>query len=818
MALNQSMGIGFVITGKDLASRQINKVKGNLRGLGKQSEETQQTMESAMKMTAAGIGLLTVGLVGLSAEMKLAGVAGEFEHVMAGVGATARASEAEMKMLKQAAIEAGIATQFSPLEAGRGLKVLAAQGLAASDQVTALIPVLDLAAAGEISVAESAEAAVGAVKAFGMEMTDLTMTADKMMRATTISNLRASEFSITMGRAGAMAKTFGQSLDDTLIGLGALRNMNVQASVATTSYNEAVRRLAVDQAGQREAQRLGVQIFDKQTGKMRSALDIMLDVAEATKDLGDKEKNRALNQMFGVRGIAAFNAIAEINIKTMRDGKEVTLKGAEALKEYRKQMSSAGGASEKFREKLLSTYEGQKTLLKGSIETLAITLGEPLANLFKPGVTFIIEKVNELIKAFQDMDPETKKWVAGIAVAIPVMITVGGAILTIVGAFALLKLAIVAAGITLAGIGMGFVWVTAIIAGLVAAGALLYKAYSENLGGLKDSVGDLGKSFKGLFGALKNIGKAFVENEKIMAALGYAFTGLAWIVGKVFSFIATTIETAVEVIRNIFEGLGLLLEGDFKGFGKKMVRALLSAFTGVGKALAEVFGVEMKDIHSEVDLTITWITEKSLKALVAWKKFRLEFLVSKEGKAAQQLRSDIEKLEKELSTMKTAAELMAEQEKGPTGKRQFAGGPGVSEMPTIMDDFIKEMESAQREQQKMSVPRKRIIHETEEYADYIERGPEMSFERRPVSEEIMQEALGQTAVPEEYRETERQNVKQAMQESMEATVEQLSTQLTDKFLNGISGMSVTMDQYEVGRIVTHGERARQDRELGAGEE
>ena len=85
----------------------------------------------------------------------------------------------------------------------------------------------------------------------------------------------------------------------------------------------------------------GVQVFDRTSGQMRSLIDIMSDFADATRDMTEQERNRRVVQAFGARGLLAFNAIMNASFTTMRDGRQVTLRGAEAIEALRTALKHA---------------------------------------------------------------------------------------------------------------------------------------------------------------------------------------------------------------------------------------------------------------------------------------------------------------------------------------------------------------------------------------------------------------------------------------------------------------------------------------------
>jgi hypothetical protein len=142
----------------------------------------------------------------------------------------------------------------------------------------------------------------------------------------------------------------------------------------------------------------------------------VFELEKALKKYNPKEQMRIKAAVFGSRAIGTYNAITGIQAKVVRDGTEVILRGNEALQEQRRRLDESSGAAERFRERLLDTYQGQKTLLAGTLETLAIVTGKPFANMFKPIVGGLVNSLNDLIKLIQRTPEQTKKLV-GVGVA-----------------------------------------------------------------------------------------------------------------------------------------------------------------------------------------------------------------------------------------------------------------------------------------------------------------------------------------------------------------------------------------------------------------
>ena len=377
---------------------------------------------AASRRAAGGADSINKSLVALTAASAAAGLglkaladsAGKFQEGLAAIGAVTKATASDMALLKNAAIEAGVATQFSPDQAVNGLMSLATAGQTATQAAKTLIPVLNLTAGslGQLTTAEAGMAVVGTLNTYGMQANRAAEVTDKLLRITQMTNFQTRDFSAGLAKAAAKSNVFGQSLDDTLVVMGLLRNANIDASSAATAYTMAVQRVATDTKALNTLQKLGVSLYDKNTGKTRGFMDLITDLTPKMKMLGDATRNKALKDMFGARAIAAYNAIANAQVTVTREGQQVVLRGADAIAHLRNQMSQASGVSEEFTDALLNTYEGQKKLLSGSLDTLKIVAGEQFANAFKPFVQNTVQGINEVLTWLRQMPAETKQALA----------------------------------------------------------------------------------------------------------------------------------------------------------------------------------------------------------------------------------------------------------------------------------------------------------------------------------------------------------------------------------------------------------------------
>lgn len=578
-----SLGLGFIFTARDLASNKMRRLETRFKSLDERVTGGTDRMNAAFKQLGVGLAIFTAGAVTVGGAFALAGAAGKFEQGLASVGAVTQASTKQLVALKDAAIDAGIETQFSPTEAVLGLQSLATAGQTVEQSIRTLNPVLDLAAGslGQLGVAQAAEAVVGTLNSYGKAADEAGEVTDKLLRITQLTNFQTRDFETGLAKAAASGAVFRQSLDDTLITMGLLRNLNIDASSSATAYREAVRRIGADKGAQKA---LGsqVEIFDQQTGQMRSIVDIMGNFERATQSMTEKQRQARAAMAFGARGMNAFKAVQGATFTTVRDGQQITLKGAEAIEALREKMAGAGGTAKKFREALLNTFEGQKTLLGGTLQTLAISLGEAFAVTFKPIVGAITNGLNLVLRFINAIPAPIKTLIGRLVLVFGGILTVVGAVVAAKAAVALFIIGMKALGITLGAV-VAAAWPVVLAVAAVAVGiGLFVMAYRRNLGGAAEFTDRvLGQTMLG-FKALGQLLSSGELSGAVMEELNRADNqGLKVFVIRMFQF-ATRLGAIWEGVKGGFVEAMRVLEPVWE--------SLVFAVRRIGAIVAEVFG------------------------------------------------------------------------------------------------------------------------------------------------------------------------------------------------------------------------------------
>jgi TP901 family phage tail tape measure protein len=510
--MGENLGLNIIFRARDLASAPINFIRNNYKQLAKTMMDAPPMVKKALLPliiqlgalatgiagVAAGLVLLKTGMAGLNLAFGLATSTAEFGKTLEAVRFVSKATSEEFDQLRGSAIQAGIATQFSPQEAAEGLQTLASRGLSARESMETLIPVLDLAAGslGQLGVAGAAAAVGGTLQSYRLNVDQAAVVTDKLLSITQLTAFQAGEFEVGLARAAATAGRYGTSLDDTLITLGLLRNANVEASVASTDFREATRRVMSDEQALSKLRRIGVRSFDAETGAARSSLDIMMDVADVTRDMTEQRRHLITGQIFGVRGAEAFSAVLNAQTEIMENGVRRTLTFRENIARLRREQNNSAGVAQRMREQLALTFGGQMTLWTGTLQTLKTVFGETFGQVLVPLLSGVREAVNAVIAVWTSMPDPMRKLLATVflvASAFTAFIGGGTMIVSVVvimvallGKLVLIIAAVAAAITTLTVIVFApFIAVLGVVVGLA---LLIRKAWDDNLGGFADMI------------------------------------------------------------------------------------------------------------------------------------------------------------------------------------------------------------------------------------------------------------------------------------------------------------------------------------------
>jgi TP901 family phage tail tape measure protein len=365
-------------------------------------------LDSMIKGAAvvAGVGAIANGIKEITASVLGAGMG--FESRMSGIQAVSGATAEEMSKLQAAAMKAGEDTVYSASESAQAIEELIKAGLS-TEQVLkgGLTGALNLAAAGELGLADAAEIASTALNAFkddGLSMTDA---ANILAGAANASATDVMGLKLGLSQCAAVASGAGMSFRDTSTALALFAQNSLKGSDAGTSLKTMLMNLQPQTSAQIALfQQLGIvaedgsnKFFDE-TGQLKSLADVSGVLRTALQGMSDQQRSATLETMFGTDAIRAANVL-------YKEGAQ----GVDNMWASMSKVTAADVAAER-----LNNLAGSVEFMKGSLETLGIKIYESFKGPLKDAVNYISDAISAVSAAFDS--PELKDAFETIANAI----------------------------------------------------------------------------------------------------------------------------------------------------------------------------------------------------------------------------------------------------------------------------------------------------------------------------------------------------------------------------------------------------------------
>lgn len=404
----------------------VNAASQELRRLGNRAGESFGVIEQrsaqagrsmAASFAAAGRTMSSVGdqmTMAISLPIAAAGVAtintaAGFEKAMNKVKAATEASGKEFADLRDLAIDLGSTTAFSASEAAYAMNELATAGFDTAEIMGALPGVLDMAAAGSVSLSDAAEIASGILNGFGFAATDLSYVNDVLARDFLSTATSLTDLGESFKYVGPTAKSAGLTFTETAAAIGLMGNAGIKGSMAGTALNASISRL-LKPTGEVEAtlKRLGVTVTNS-TGKIVPLVDIIRQLEKSGANTAD------MITLFGLEAGPDMQALLS--------------QGSGALAELDAELRNAGGTAQKVATTQMAGFSGSMDELTSSAEGLMIAIGD--AGLLG-WMTSLVDKLTELTMATSKLSPTLLR----IATVASVVVVAIGPLLAIFGRMA----------------------------------------------------------------------------------------------------------------------------------------------------------------------------------------------------------------------------------------------------------------------------------------------------------------------------------------------------------------------------------------------
>lgn len=380
-------------------------------------------------MTAA----VTVPLMKAASSIYSAGTEfdAEMSKVFAIAGDSVTGSAENMDALRSKALEMGSTTQFTATEAGEAFEYMAMAGWKSEQMLSAIEPILNLAAAAGADLGTTSDIVTDAMTAFGLAadqnwkklengqyidtgINNVEHFADVLAATSSNANTNVTMLGESFKYAAPVAGTLGINVEDTAVALGLMANAGIKASQAGTSLRTGLTNMVKPSKQMREAmEKYGIGLVQNADGSV-NLRETMVQMRKTMAGMTETEQAAAATAIFGKHSMAGWLAIVNASDEDFNK-----LTGA---------IDGATGSAAEMKAVMLDNAKGDITIFKSAVEGLQITLWGLAENGFRK----VVQQATKFVDSFRNANKSTQLGIlkmAGLAAAIgPVMTGLGGVI------------------------------------------------------------------------------------------------------------------------------------------------------------------------------------------------------------------------------------------------------------------------------------------------------------------------------------------------------------------------------------------------------
>lgn len=528
-----------VVSGLKKIKVSMEEIKGkdgklNWEGLKKGGSATKALGEGITDLGRSMTLGLTVPIV--AAGGAATSVAASFDDAMSQVQGALGGASADMDGLRNLALQLGADTVFSATESAQAMVELAKGGLTeAQIKGGALAASMDLAAAGQLNLADAAATTVQMMGSFGLGAGDATRIANALAGAANASSADVSDLTQAMSQCSAQASLAGWSLEDTAAALALFADHGVKGSDAGTSLKTMLQRLAAptDQAAEAIAA-YGLNIRDS-NGKMKDISGIADELTGKLGGLSDAERDAALQTIFGSDASRAAAILMQ--------------SGSEGLAKYIAATNDATAA-----EAMANAQKGELSWalenMGGAVESASIAFGTALA----PAITAVAGVIGNVAEAFASLPAGVQ---TGIAVVLALVAALGPLLMVIGSVVAALPA--ISEGFAVLGgaLAIPLAPAAAVVAAIAAIAAAIYAAWTTSetfRAAVMAGVDAISSKVQEICAFLAPYVQAFLD--QIVSTVQVAMDTLGPIIGAVLTVIVSTV---VPILTSIMDTVAQVL-------------------------------------------------------------------------------------------------------------------------------------------------------------------------------------------------------------------------------------------------------------------
>lgn len=446
----------------DLKSKQ-EQAAGGAQSFGSASVQAFGAVQQAIVAAGIAKALKEIG----EAYMECVNIAGDFEEKMSNVEALSGATAEEMAALAAEAKELGATTKFTAGEAADAMGYMAMAGWDASDMLSGMDGVMQLAAASGEDLAMVSDIVTDNLTAFGLKASDTARFADVLAAAAANSNTNVAIMGETFKMSASIAGALGYSVEDVATAVGLMANSGVKGSIAGTAlkntFNGLLEGVTLTSAAFGEYEYTSI----KADGTMKGFRETIDELRVCFDQMTEAER---VNNAMALAGQRGYNGLLAILNATDEDYASLSAS-----------IDNCTGAAQRMASVKLDNMNGELVLMKSAWDGLKISLGEQ----FTP----VMRELYALgADVFQGLNEFVKKHPA-LVKAIAAFLAVLGGVAIALGAYAVAaKIAAAASALLTAAIpGVNIIMgVTAAVAAVTAGIVALVSAANEGIPSVKE--------------------------------------------------------------------------------------------------------------------------------------------------------------------------------------------------------------------------------------------------------------------------------------------------------------------------------------------
>lgn len=457
----------LIIHISETGARTVTREVAGIGSAAKLAQVQVNGMRSSLSLTSLVAGVGVIGAFRAAARS-----IASFEQAMGTVRAVSSATDAQFKLLTDAARYLGLTTRFTATQAAEGMMYLARAGFDAGQTMATIDDTLRLAQAAALDLGAAAEVTVNVLNGMRLSTAEATRVTDVLAKTANVTSTDVRQLGDAIKYAGPVAAGVKVPFEEMTAVIGALSDAGLAGSMAGTGLRRIIAELeAPTRTGIKVLRDLGVTAAEVKVSEVGLTVAI-----ERLRDAGI-ETGQALT-LFGDRGGPAF---------------EIMANSVPKIKRLNEALNGAGGYSRRVAEIMDRNLNGAFLALRTAAEGAVLSIGamkggpEAAVRFLAGGVRFLANHVEFLSAAL-----------AGLAtVVLPFLYRQFSRLFLLMRAHPLMLLA----------------------SALAAAGTLLYE-FRDRIKVTADGVVSLGDVVRVV---LSRIGKAF---EAVTAFIGEALGGI----------------------------------------------------------------------------------------------------------------------------------------------------------------------------------------------------------------------------------------------------------------------------------------------------